>query len=177
MKFPLLIALLCTGYVAGSAAETKSPASESKPASAQTGRTVTARLLATGRVTGKEAPDGLRFMFLLTRAANVTGSPALKETRDFRLSGASYQEKTQAELGKKFEPVTVFEPAEKFFANQPRLQAAADLTAADVAGAYILTIEIAGVVLPADGKAEVAVQAGFGTEVEPFTFEVKVPRK
>ena len=177
MKFSFLLALLCAGLVAASAAESKSAPSESKSTSAQVGRMSTVRLLATGRVTDKEIPDGLRFMFLVTRVAGSTGRPTLKETRDFLLGGSSYQEKTQGELRKKFEPSTEFDTAEGYFAKHPRLQAAADLTPAEIAGAYILTVAIGGATLPADARAEVTVQVGFGKEVEAFTFEVTVPRK
>ena len=176
MKLPVLLALLCATVAAASAAETRpgTPIPAGLPP-AQTGRMSTVRLLATGRVPAKDSPDGMRFMFLITRVTGATGSPTLKETRDFLLNGSSYQEKTLAELRKKFEPVTEFEKAEKFFDKHPRLLDAADLTPREIAGAYILTLAIGGAPLSAEDRAAVTVQFGWGREVEPFTFEVKVP--
>jgi hypothetical protein len=42
-------------------------------------------------------------MFLVKRGAGVEGPIALEETRDFTVAGSSYQDKTQAELGRRFE--------------------------------------------------------------------------
>lgn len=177
MKIPLLMALLGAGLAAASAAESKPPIFESKPGDVKVGRMSTVRLVATGRVTDKDKPDGLRLMFLVTRLPGIKGSPTLKETRDFLLDGASYQAKTEAELGKKFEPITELKTAEWYFAMRSRLAAATNLTSAEIAGGHILTLAIGGAALPADGLAELTLQVGFGKGVEPFTFVVQIPSK
>src|SRR5688572_4864639 len=94
-------------------------AADSASSRTQSGRLSIVSLLATQRISGKGAPDGIRFLFLVARKPEVTGQFTLKETRDFLLAGKSYQEKTQADLGTKIEPGTVFDSAEGFFTKQP----------------------------------------------------------
>lgn len=166
------LVLLCAGFASASAAESIAPSPAAKTASVQNGKMMTVHLLATGRVTSKDVPDGLRFLFLVKRSEGVTGTITLKETRDFRLADASYQERTHAELGKKFEPSTVLHDADKFFTQQPRLRG---LAPEDINDATILTLAIGGAPLPSDGRAEVTLNVGVEKEVEPFTFEVKIP--
>jgi hypothetical protein len=141
-------------------------------AAAQTGKMSTVHLLLTGRAPNKAAPDGMAFLFLVSRAPDAKGSFTLKETRDFQLGGESYQQKTEAELGKKFEPGTMIDDAEKFFAKNPRLRA---LAPAEIQGATILSITIGGAKIPNDGKADVTIHVGYEKEIEPFSFSVPVP--
>ncbi len=165
MKYPVFVAVLLSFALTLSAADS----SNSKT---QTGRLSTASLLATQRISGKGAPDGIRFLFLVVRKPEVTGQFTLKETRDFLIAGESYQEKTQAELGKKIEPSTVFDSAEGFFAKQP---GARHLAPADIKGAYVLTIAIGGAKIANDARGEITLQVGFEKEVEPFTFRFAPP--
>lgn len=149
------------------------PAAKSSPESkTQRGQRATVSLLAVGRVSSKEAPGGMRFLFLVKRAEGVTGQFTLKETRDFLVDGASYQEKTQAELGKKFEPTTTFDTAENFFAKQPNMRR---LGPDDITGAFILTVAIGGGTLEPGAKVSLTLHVGFEKEVEPFTFRATVP--
>jgi hypothetical protein len=165
MKCPVFVALLFAFALTLSAAD-------SANSKTQTGRLSTATLLATQRISGKGAPDGIRFLFLVTRKPDVTGQFTLKETRDFLIAGESYQEKTQAELGKKIEPGTVFDSAKGFFAKQP---GARHLAPPDIEGAYVLTIAIGGAKIAADAKGEIALHVGFDKEIEPFTFRFAAP--
>ena len=138
----------------------------------QTGQLATVQLLATGRPSGGPAPDGMQFLFLVKRGTGVEGAITLKETRDFTVAGSSYQDKTQAELGQRFEPRTSVDNADAFFTKQPGLRG---LAPADIGGGYILTIAISGAKLPAASNVEVAVQVGFGKAVEPFKFTAMTP--
>jgi hypothetical protein len=137
----------------------------------QPGPLATVQLLATGR-TGGRSPDGMQFLFLVRRGAGVVGSFTLKETRDFTVAGGSYQEKTQTELGQRFEPATSFDNAEGFFTKQPGMRR---LAPEDIAGAYILTIAIGGAKLVAGENVQIKLEVGFGKAVEPFSFNVPVP--
>src|ERR1700741_4542393 len=113
-RFPLLFALLALLLVPVRAAETKADART------QSDKFSTVRLLKVGRLAAKEAPGGMGFLFLVTPADGGAGTGfTVKETRDFQVAGASYQEKTQAELGKRFEPGTQITSAEKFFTENP----------------------------------------------------------
>jgi hypothetical protein len=138
----------------------------------QEGQRVTGTLLATARVAGKAVPDGMRFLVLVARKSEVTGEFTLKETRDFLVAGESYQEKTQAELGKKFEPGTMFDTAESFFTKQPGMR---NLAPPDIKDAYILSISIGGAKLSTGAKGEITLHVGFDKQVEPLTFRFAVP--
>ena len=138
----------------------------------QQGRYSTVHLLATARIAGNVAPDGMRFLFLVVRKSDVTGQFTLKETRDFQLGAASYQEKTQTELGQRFEPGTRIDNAESFFAKQPDLRGHAP---ENIEGAHILTLSIGGTKLPPGAPAEVTLHVGFDKQIEPFTFRTVVP--
>ncbi len=173
----LLLLLIAAPLVAASAEPTteakRPPAAKSSPESkTQRGTRATASLLAVGRISGKEAPAGMRFLVLVKPAAGVTGQFALKETRDFLIDGESYQEKSQAELGKKLEPSTMFDTAENFFAKQPNMRR---LGPEDITGAYILTVAIGGGTLEPGAKVALTLHVGFEKEVEPFTFRATVP--
>lgn len=166
MKHRVLLALLA-------AASFLVPAVAAQPdTNKRSSALATVQLLATGRVSGGGAPDGMQFMFLVTPGAGVTGPFSLKETRDFIVAGASYQEKTQAELGKRFEPRSSIDKAETFFAKQPALRA---LAPDDIAGAYLLVVAIGGTKLADGAKVAVTADVGFGKTVEPFTFDVAAP--
>ena len=138
----------------------------------QNGRLSTARLLATARASGGAAPDGMRFLFLVTRTPDAKGQLTLKETRDFLVDGSSYQEKTQSELGKRFEPGTVLDTAESFFSRQPGMR---KLAPDDIKGAHVVALTVGGTKLSAGAKAEVTLHVGFDKQVEPFTFRIPVP--
>lgn len=161
--FPALLALLSL-LAPAQAAQPDSPI--------QTGSLATVHLLATGRPSGGPAPDGMQFLFLVKRGAGVEGAISLKETRDFTVAGSSYQDKTQAELGQRFEPRTSLDNADAFFSKQPGLRG---LAPADIGGGYILTIAINGAKLPAGSNVEVTVNVGFGKAVEPFKFNAMTP--
>jgi hypothetical protein len=167
MKYRALLALLAAlSLVApGQAAQPDAPV--------QTGTLATVHLLATGRTSGGPAPDGMQFLFLVKRGAGVEGPIALKETGDFIVAGSSYQDKTQAELGRRFEPRTSIDSADTFFSRQPGLRG---LAPADISGGYILTIAIPGAQLPARSNVEVTVHVGFGkAATEPFRFNAMAP--
>lgn len=168
MKFPavIAIALLYSFLNVASAADPQSGRN------VQNGRLSTARLLATARVSGSAVPDGMRFLFLVTPTPEGKGQLTLKETRDFLLDGSSYQEKTQSELGKRFEPGTDLNTAEGFFSQQPGMR---KLAPDDIKGAHIVALTIGGAKLSAGAKAEVTLYVGFDKQVEPFTFRVPVP--
>jgi hypothetical protein len=138
----------------------------------QQGQFATARLLATARLSTNTAPDGMRFLFLITRTSNATGQFTLKETRDFLVDGLSYQEKSQSELGKRFEPTTVFETAGQFFHKQPGMRS---LAPEDIRGSYILSLTIGGTKLSPGATTEVTIHVGYDKQVEPFTFRIAVP--
>jgi hypothetical protein len=140
-------------------------------ASVQTGRMSTVHLLATGRGS-PSAPDAMRFMFMVMRAPGTTGALTLKETRDFLIGGQSYQEKTQAELGRQIEPATAVDSADGFFSRQP---GARGLAPDNISGAQIITIMIPGAPLAPGARGEVKLEVGFNKEVEPFTFSFNVP--
>ena len=148
------------------------PAGAAQPdARIQAGALATVQLLATGRTAGR-TPDGMQFLFLVRRAADAVGSFTLKETKDFTVAGTSYQERTQAQLGQRFAPATVFDNAEGFFTKQPGMRG---LAPEDIAGAYILTIAIGGATLAAGENVDIKLEVGFGKAVEPFSFSVAVP--
>jgi hypothetical protein len=131
------------------------------------------RLLKTGRLPAKETPAGMAFLFLVTPATEANSGFAIKETKDFQIAGASYQEKTQAELGKRVEPRTEVFGAEKFFTENPRLKPAAVDTPK---GSLVISLMIRGGTLPPDAKAaDVTVHFGYEKQVEAFTFTVPVP--
>jgi len=138
----------------------------------QNGQLSTVSLLATQRISGKGAPDGIRFLFLVARKPGVTGQFTLKETRDFIIAGESYQEQTQADLGKKVEPGTVVDSAEGFFAKQP---GARHLAPQDIKDTYVLTVAISGAQIAAEAKGEIVLRVGFDKEIEPFTFRFIAP--
>lgn len=140
--------------------------------SVQTGKMSTVKLLATARVT-QPAPDGLRFLFLVTPAVGVNAEkPTIKETRDFTVAGQSYQQKSLVALGRKYEPSTAFDSAEGFFAKQP---GARSLAPENIQGAKILTITMGGAALTTGATGEIVVHLGFGLEAEDFTFSFRVP--
>jgi hypothetical protein len=169
MKCPAVIALFLASALIASGAE---PGSDGKKI--QDGRLATATLLATARTSGKggQPPDGMRFLFLVARKPDVTGNFTIKETRDFKVADESYQEKTQAELGKRFEPETIFDSAEGFFAKQPGIR---NLAPDDIKGAYVLAMTIGGANLSPGAKLEITINIGFDKEVEAFTFRAAVP--
>jgi len=138
----------------------------------QNGRLSSARLLATARVPGGAVPDGMRFLFLVTRTSDAKGQLTLKDTRVVLIDRSSYQEKTQSELRKRFEPGTILDTAESFFAKQPGMRT---LAPDDIKGAHIVALTVGGTKLSAGAKAEVTLHVGFDKEVEPFTFRVAVP--
>ena len=149
------------------------PAIAADPSSKiQEGQRATATLLATARVMGKAVPDGMRFLVLVARKPGATGEIALNETRDFKVAGESYQEKTKTELGKQFEPGTTFDTAEGFFGKQPGMR---HLAPDDIKGAYILEISIGGAKLAGGAKGEVTLDVGFDKKTEPFVFQFAVP--
>jgi hypothetical protein len=149
------------------------PAVRGEPGSKiQEGQRAVATLLATARVMDKAVPDGVRFLVLVAPKVDTTGQFTLKETRDFKVVGESYQEKTKAELGKQFEPQTTFDSAEGFFKKQPGMRA---LAPDNIQGAYILTIAIGGAKLATDTKGEITVNVGFDQQLESFTFQFAVP--
>ena len=167
MKYPAVIAIVLLYSLSfASAADSQSGGR------VQNGRLSGARLLATARLSGNAAPDGMRFLFMVTRTPDATGQFTLKETRDFLIEGNSYQEKTQSELGQRFEPGTVFDTAENFFARQPGMR---NLAPDDLKGAYILSLTIGGAKLSPGAKTEVTIHVGFDKQVEPFTFRTTVP--
>jgi hypothetical protein len=129
-------------------------------------------LLATGRIAGGGAPDGMRFLFLVKPGTEAAGQFTLKETRDFTVEGMSYQQKTQAELGQRFEPGTSIDRADAFFSKQPGMRG---LAPADITGGFVLVIAIGGAKIPADARVEVTAEVGFGKAVEPFTFSTNAP--
>lgn len=163
MKTALCLAFLLAS-IAGAAEPTRS-------AKIQTGRMSTIHLLATGRVT-QGAPDGVRFLFMVTPNPGISGAPTIKETRDFLIAGNSYQERTQAEIGRRIEPETVLDSASGFFKQQP---GARRLAPEKIDGAHILAISIRGAKLEAGERGEIGVSFGFNKEVEPFTFAFVVP--
>jgi hypothetical protein len=167
MKLRALLALLA-------AVSLLSPTGAAEPySSTQSGSLATVRLLGTARSAGGAAPDGMQFLFLVTRAPGVEGPFSLKETRDFTVAGSSYQEKTQAELGQQAQPRTIYEGnAEAFFIRQPGLRGMAP---DDIAGGSILTLVISGTRIPAGALIEVTMQVGFGKAIEPFKFSVPAP--
>jgi hypothetical protein len=165
MKCPVFVALLVAFALT-------LPAADSASSKIQTGRLSTASLLATERISGKGAPDGIRFLFLVMRKPEVTGQFTPEETRDFLIAGESYQAKTQAHLGKMIEPSTVIDAAEAFFAKQP---GARRLAPQEIKGAYVLTIAIGGTKIAASAKGEIALRVGFGKEVESLTFRFVAP--
>lgn len=165
MKFKPRLALLL-------AIATMLVAGDSPNSRTQVGKLSTTSLLATQRISGKGAPDGMRFLFFVARTPGIAGQFTLKETRDFLVSGQSYQGRTQTELGKTIEPETVFDSAEGFFAKQP---GARSLAPADINGAYVLTIAIAGTKIPSGSPGEITVNVGFEKAVEPFTFRFSAP--
>jgi hypothetical protein len=169
MKYPATIALCLACTLLATAADPATPGKK-----VQEGRLATASILATARASGKGAqpPDGMRFLILVTRKPDVTGNFTIKETRDFLVAGESYQEKTQAELGKRFEPETIFDTAEGFFAKQPGIR---NMAPDDIKGAYVLAITIGGAKLSPGDKLEITINVGFDKEVEAFTFRAAAP--
>jgi len=166
MKHRVLLALLAT-------ASFLVPAVAAQPDSnKRSSALATVQLLATGRITGGGAPDGMQFMFLVAPGPGVVGPFSLKETRDFTVEGISYQEKTQAELGKRFEPRSNINKADAFFAQQPALRG---LAPEDINGAHILVVAIGGARFPDGSRVEVTAEVGYGKTVEPFKFNVNAP--
>jgi len=163
MKSVLCLALLLA--LPATAAET------ARPAKIQTGRMSTVQLLATGRA-AQGAPDGMRFLVLVTPTPGTTGALTVKETRDFLIDGKSYRERSQTELGKPIEPASVLDSAEGFFAKQPR---ARRLAPENIDGAHIMSVSIGGAGLQAGAAGQVNVSVGFNKEVESFTFPFTVP--
>lgn len=166
MKHRVLLALLAAFSFLAPAVAAQSDSN------VQTSALATVRLLATGRISGLGAPDGMQFLFLVTPGTGVAGQFTLKETRDFTVAGTSYQEKTQAELGKRFEPRTSINKADAFFAQQPGMRG---LAPDDISSAHILIVAIGGTKLPDGAKVEVTAEVGYGKVVEPFRFAVTAP--
>lgn len=166
MKIPGLVLL-------GALLALSSFAAEAPRASAtQAGKMSTVQLLATSRI-ARPTPDGVRFLFLVKPVAGGSEEKfAIKETRDFLIDGKSYQEKTQAELGKKFEPETSIDSAEGFFAKQP---GARRLAPEDIKGGKIVVLHIGGAPLTAGASGEVTLHVGFDLQAEPLTFAFRVP--
>ncbi len=162
--------MLCVSLVVAFACPTF--AADTAPAEkVQTGRMSTVHLLATGRGS-QSAPDAMRFLFMVTRTPGTSGAISIKETRDFLIGGESYQEKSQAQLGRRIEPSTSVDSAEGFFAKQPGARRLAPET---ITGAQIVSITIAGAPLTTGAAGEVKLNVGFNKEVEPFTFAFNVP--
>jgi hypothetical protein len=156
----LAVAVLSIPLVAVAADSTRGP---------KIGEMSSVQLLATARI---NQPGGMRFLFLVKPTPGTTGQFTLKETRDFDLDGQSYQARTQAELGRQFEPVTNFDSADGFFTKQPNMRR---LAPNDIAGGYILSLSFSGAPLPPDARGEISLQVGFNEKTEPFTFPIAVP--
>lgn len=149
-------------------------AAESDPTGApiKNGNLAAVRFLPVSRIRASEgAPDGLTFYFVVARPAGV-GPLALKETRDFTLGAVSYQAKTKAELGKVFEPHTVVDDADRFFAQRTDF---ARFAPKNLSAAKVITIAIRGAKLEAKDNVEVTLNVGTGRQIEPFTFSATVP--
>ncbi|MES2692349.1 MAG: alpha/beta hydrolase [Verrucomicrobiota bacterium] len=139
------------------------------------GKIATAKLLGVRRITPKKdvngPVDGLTFAVLVMPTGSAA-EPALKETRDFRIGGESYQEKTRAALGKTFEPRTEVNDARQFFTKVPAL---ANPTQFVPEGSVVLVVSILGAELPAGADVEVDIQAGYTKKAETFSLRTKVP--
>lgn len=147
-------------------------AADSARSKTRTGKLSVATLLATQRISGNGAPDGVRFLFMVARTPGTTGQFTLKECRDFLVNGESYRETTRSKIGKEIEPATVFDTAEAFFTKQP---GARRLAPPDIRDAYVLVVSIGGAELESGAKGEITLQVGFGKEVEPFAFNFLTP--
>lgn len=165
MKWTALVTLLFTFALT-------LPAADSERSKSQTGQLSVATLLATQRISGKGAPDGIRFLFMVSRKPGTEGQFTLKECRDFIVAGESYQEKTRAKLGREIEPATVLDTAEAFFTKQP---GARHLAPPNIEDAYVLVVSIGGAEIESNLRGEVTLQVGFGKELEPFTFDFLTP--
>jgi len=154
------------------------PARAATPSAvAQTGKLAQVRSLMTARLPAdQQSTEGMGFLFLVTPTTAANSGFAIKETRDFQLEGASYQDRTQSEMGRRFEPNTQVMGAEKFFVDNPALKPA---EVAEVPkGAVVISITMRGARIPPVATAAITLSVGYDKQVEEFTFSVAsvVPR-
>lgn len=124
-------------------------------------------------------PDGLVFVFLVSRTADGRYKFAVNETHDLFVSGKSYQESSQSALGRRFEPEMSIHEAAKYAAAHPELAA---LVAAAAPRSLIVTLALAGPKLRAGDEVTVSLQLGFGrtadkSDTETLVFGTKVPER
>jgi hypothetical protein len=138
------------------------------------------KLLSVDRMTGADpesGPDGLMFCFLVSRTPLGQHKFAIKETRDFSISGKSYRELSQSALGRVFKPAIAVHDAAKYAIDHPEL---ATVVAAAPQRSLIVTLAISGPKLQVGDDVKVILQVGFGRsvekpEAESLVFETKVP--
>lgn len=123
---------------------------------------------------GVAAPDGLTFVFLVTRKPKAEGYFTLTELRDFRLEGASYSELTYAQLGRHFEPDSnIFAPKQVHLGRGPTV---AQEYRTDDAHSAVLITTIVGAPLQSHRTIRVVAKVGWGNDTEPFPFEIEMER-
>jgi hypothetical protein len=144
------------------------------------GELSTTRLLKVERLVSHvadELPDGLVFHFLVSRKAPAEHKFAIKETRDFIVSGQSYRNATEAKLGRSSDAQTGVHDAIKYAAEHPEF-------ATPVSGApkrsLIITVAIRGCNLMEGRDVELILHTGFGRttgapEGEDLNFKTQVP--
>jgi hypothetical protein len=140
----------------------------------QTGRLTSTQLIKTERIQRSGAPDGLAFYFLVTPTGEAFGQFSIRETRDLLLGGQSYRQKTQAELGRRFEPETRIDDPAKFISAHPEFRTAMPRTEK---GALVVSIAIPGAKLPDGAAVTVALEIGYDQQLEKFSFRVPVPAR
>jgi len=119
------------------------------------------------------APAAYVFYFLVERRPGFPGRPTLRELRDFRLGEESFQQRAQAQIGRRFEPTTVAEEVSDFVA-EVRPDMAPRLPESDEDRFVLFTI-LPGAPIASGTRGSVTLQVGWGDQVEPLQFEFETP--
>jgi hypothetical protein len=124
-----------------------------------------------------KSPDGLLFCFAVSPNPPAEHQFGIKQSKDFKVDGRSYQAITQKSQGRLFVPVLV--------AHDPKKYAAENTIYADAISkvspeSSIITMAIGGAHLKESEDVEIVFHIGFGRtpekiEAEDLVFRTKVP--
>ena len=119
------------------------------------------------------APDGLQFDFLVVRKHDRgQGALVAQKPIDCKVGGQSYQQATEAAVGRRFETALTVSTSGLF------LQENQKIPLPDMGGpgqAWAVTLVIPGTKLNDGAAVEVQLRVGFLKDIETFKFETRVP--
>lgn len=119
------------------------------------------------------APAAYVFYFLVERKPGFPGRPTLRELRDFRIGKESFQQRAQAQLGRRYEPTTVVQDVSDF-ATEVRPDLARVLPESGEDQFALFTV-LPGAPIGSGDTGSVTLRVGWGDQVEPMLFEFEVP--